>query len=352
MAELHGLNDDERQRYHYRRQSILDVLNESITSQQHVHFLNEHFRSTPQIIDFSNREFYANSLAVMRRRPASSVETCVLARRIEEGRKEGGTNPAEAEAILDQLTEIVEEQSGLPAAACQSMGVLSPFRDQVDLIGRQLEKRLKLADFQRHDLQVGTAHAFQGDERDIMFLSLVVDADSHHASIRFINNPNLLNVAITRARHRQFIFHSIPIDRLGRDTLLRRYLESIERPARSTGLAESTTRDPFLHELRDEMKRRGFRTWSGYELGGMTIDLVVERSGVTMGIDLIGFPGRFAPAFELERYRILQRAGLQLFPLPFSRWKQDREKCLRAIEASVTDASQAADSKPSTAEPT
>ena len=65
---------------------------------------------------------------------------------------------------------------------------------------------------------------------------------------------------------------------------------------------------------------RGLRTWPEYELAGQPIDLVVEKAGSILGIDFIGCPGPHAGALDLERYRILQRAGLALFPMPFSRW--------------------------------
>ena len=63
----------------------------------------------------------------------------------------------------------------------------------------------------------------------------------------------------------------------------------------------------------------------------MEIDLLVQKHGNHLGIDLIGHPGRYAPAFDFERYRILQRSGMNLFPLPWYSWQKSKEGCLEAI---------------------
>ncbi|MEO8166128.1 MAG: AAA domain-containing protein, partial [Betaproteobacteria bacterium] len=332
LGEDFGLSESQQQQFHCRDKSILDLLNESIMSQDHVHFLNEHFRSLPQIIRFSNEQFYGDSLSVMRLSPETEAARCVIPVFVPDGHKSGGANEVEATAVVEALVQLVDSQAALSPQACQSIGVLSPFRDQVDLIAKQLEQRLPLAAFEHHQLRVGTAHAFQGDERDVMLLSLAIDADSHSASLRFLERPNLLNVAITRARHLQYVFHSIPLAQLPIDSLLRRYLDLISRPPTPRDSQSHVIADRFMHEVRSALSDRNFQTWPEYELAGQHIDLVVGRAGKTLGIDLIGYPGQYGRVLDLERYRILQRAGFPLFPLPYSRWLQDREGCLRAIE--------------------
>jgi hypothetical protein len=180
---------------------------------------------------------------------------------------------------------------------------------------------------------VGTAHTFQGEERDVMYLSLVVDRDAHPASFRFLNNPNVFNVSITRARNEQYVFCSLQPNDLSGNTLVRRYLASIARGAGPSPASRTGPPDVFLQQVRSELQQRGFHTWPAYPVAGMKIDLVVEQSGKTLGIDLIGYPGEFAAVFDLERYRMLQRAGLVLFPLSYHAWRQDENACLEAIRS-------------------
>jgi hypothetical protein len=56
-----------------------------------------------------------------------------------------------------------------------------------------------------------------------------------------------------------------------------------------------------------------------------------------LGIDLVGYPGEYAGSFELERYRLFNRAGLRIMPLPYSAWCFDRPRCLAAVASAVAE---------------
>lgn len=339
LGDAFGLSESQRQQFHYRKKSILDLLNERIESQDHVHFLDEHFRSLPQIIRFSNEQFYGESLAVMRKSPETEVTRCVVPIFVPNGKRLDGKNELEASVLVDTLAQLIDSQKNLASHVCQSIGVLSPFRDQVDLLTKLLEERLPLSAFERHRLRVGTAHAFQGDERDVMFLSLAIDVDFHSASLRFLENPNLLNVTVTRARHLQYVFHSISAEQLPAKSLLRKYFYSVDQQNARIEPPAHVVADRFLNEVRSQLNERGLQTWPEYELAGQRIDLVVGRAGATLGVDLIGYPGQYGAVLDLERYRILQRAGFPLFPLPYSKWQQAPDDCLAAIESLFAPAS-------------
>jgi hypothetical protein len=332
IGEQNQLDPAQRDLFSYRDKSILDLLSDTISTQQQVLFLDEHYRSMPQIIAFSNGEFYAGALKVMTQRPETVDLQCVWFCHVPDGKKVRGINEREARVLVDEVVRRVQAEADLPEDLCHSLGVLSPFRDQVDHIFSLLQARLSLEAVHRHHLMVGTAHTFQGEERDVMYLSLVVDRDAHPASFRFLNNPNVFNVSITRARNEQYVFCSLEPDELCGDTLMRRYLASIAHGPRPGLGPPIGPPDAFLQRVRSELQQRGFHTWPTYPVAGMKIDLVVEQSGKTLGIDLIGYPGEFAAVFDLERYRMLQRAGLDVFPLSFYAWRQNKDGCLEAIQ--------------------
>lgn len=58
-----------------------------------------------------------------------------------------------------------------------------------------------------------------------------------------------------------------------------------------------------------------------------------KREVVPIDLDLIGYAGRYGAVFEFERYQLLQRSGMSLFPLTWYAWGRSREGCLDAIEA-------------------
>lgn len=330
IAQRNDLDGEQEALFPYREKSILDLVSDTIASQEQVLFLDEHFRSLPPIIDFSNREFYAGSLKVMTERPGTSSLPCVQLRSVT-GEKQGGVNRLEADALVQALVDRVEAEAHLPAHLCHSLGVLSPFREQVDHIASLLQKRLSLASLEKHDVLVGTAHTFQGEQRDVMYLSLAVDRDTHPATFVFLNNPNVFNVSITRARSEQYVFCSVRPAELKAGTLVRRYLEATAGGPKRPGSRTTHPRDTYLEEVRAELQRLGFQVWPEYPVAGQRIDLVVERSGQTVGIDLIGCPGELGDAVTLERYRMFERAGLSLFPLSSRAWSKDKAACLQAI---------------------
>jgi hypothetical protein len=240
-------------------------------------------------------------------------------------RDENGENHVEAEQILAALRERIEAQAELPVEACQSIGVLSPFRAQVELLGRLVEAQCSTSEIERHQLAVGTPYAFQGEERDVMFLSLALDDASHPTAYRHLNRPDVFNVAVTRARSRQEVLCSFSPEHLPADSLPRRYIETLagRRP-----VSRDTRHDRFCEEVCAALVGQGFQVWLGYPVAGLEIDLIVKGEARLVGIDLIGYPGQFADAFTLERYRMLRRAGLRTFPLPYTHWLSDRAQAL------------------------
>ena len=73
-------------------------------------------------------------------------------------------------------------------------------------------------------------------------------------------------------------------------------------------------------------------------MAGSPVDLLAERGGRSVGIDLIGYPGALAPALELERCRSLRRGGLFVFPLALSAWHRDPGRCLDAFGRAFDEA--------------
>lgn len=166
-------------------------------------FLEEHYRSHPSIIGFSNRQFYGGQLAVQ-------TDLARLAERVPEehhgvrwydvkGRvPQGGQsayNEPELDAVLEHVWQLLES-----TGAETSVGIVTPFRAQSD----RLKRRVREAPWyttHRDRVGAGTAHTFQGDERDVIVFSPVVADGMRDGTRRWAATTEaLLNVAITRAR--------------------------------------------------------------------------------------------------------------------------------------------------------
>jgi hypothetical protein len=169
-------------------------------------FLAEHYRCHPEIIEFSNRTFYRRRLivrtAVEKLRQRLGSEPLGLhwhdVRGAVPRSSRSAINDLEVRAVLDLLDEWWN--TGFLLRGNVDFGIVTPFRLQMERIddavrarpwGKQVKDRLT----------VGTAHKFQGDERDVMIFSPVVAEGMPTRLIRWVaDTDQLLNVAITRAR--------------------------------------------------------------------------------------------------------------------------------------------------------
>jgi hypothetical protein len=341
LASQHGLSASQRSQWNYRTHSLLDVVNGALPSQDDVVLLDEHYRSLPQIIEFSNRRFYGQALRVMTRRPDTLGTRSVEMRKVNGKRGKEGYNTQEADAILKEINSIAKAEAKLPPNERSSIGVLSPYRDQVNYLTRMLAQKLKSKILQDHDIAIGTAHTYQGDERDIMLLSFCADPSSHRSTVTFMNNDNLFNVAVTRARHRQVIFTGLDARHLPPTHLLGQYLdyaaECLEPDSPEDHSAGGTA---FEREVGQTLRQRGgYEVYIGYPVAGFAVDVVAQYGGRALAIACDGDPERHAPIpgevslDTVAGQTILERAGWQVHRLSFRRWQREREQVLAEIDA-------------------
>ncbi len=137
--------------------------------------LREHFRCMPEIIEYSSRQFYADEPLVPLRQFGADRLPPLRAVRVGGGRTEGSStrlrNPMEAEAIVSQIEACVAD----PAYQGKTFGVVVlQGTGQVQLLHQMLLERVEPKEWQRRRLRIGTPPDFQGDERDVVFVSLVI----------------------------------------------------------------------------------------------------------------------------------------------------------------------------------
>lgn len=169
-------------------------------------FLAEHYRSHPEIIEFSNRTFYKGQLIL--RTPLEKLSAKLGSERLGVfwhdvpgvvGRSSrSAVNETELRAVIDLLDEWVS--TGFLPREELSFGIVTPFRLQMQRLEEAVRDR-PWWDRVKGRLTVGTAHRFQGDERDVMIFSPVVASGMPPRLSHWVAETNqLLNVAITRAR--------------------------------------------------------------------------------------------------------------------------------------------------------
>ena len=167
--------------------------------------LVDHHRSHADIISFSNKEFYEEQLRIATKYDnlhspnpnEPGIRWVDVQGQVTRPANGGAVNSAEAKTVVATLRDLV-----LIKRYRGSVGVVTPFRAQVDTITRAVNRDIELTTaLLQQGFLVDTVHKFQGDERDVMVFSPVVSAGLPEGALRFLrSNGNLFNVAITRAR--------------------------------------------------------------------------------------------------------------------------------------------------------
>ena len=137
--------------------------------------LREHYRCHPRIIDFCNQRFYNGELIAM---TSDNNEDKVLKviKTVPGNHARGHFNQREIDVIIQEVMPEYSES--------KSVGIITPYRDQAIAINRALGKDI-----------ASTVHKFQGRECDAIIMSMVDNAPTD-----FSDDPNLMNVAISRAK--------------------------------------------------------------------------------------------------------------------------------------------------------
>ncbi len=155
-------------------QSVIKVLPDAPQT-----LLREHYRCHPKIINFCNQKFYGGKLIIMTK--DNGEEDVISAKRTAVGHHtRGKMNQREVEVVIQEVLPT------LPYPA-EEIGIIAPYNGQVDAINNAVGGRVVVA----------TVHKFQGREKDAIVMSTVDDTITE-----FSDDPNLLNVAISRAKQK------------------------------------------------------------------------------------------------------------------------------------------------------
>ncbi|MBS2100920.1 DEAD/DEAH box helicase [Carboxylicivirga linearis] len=314
--------------FDYRGRSILDFFIAKVQSQDQITFLREHFRSTPSLIEFSNQHFYNGQLEVLKSTPKHVTNRQIELIELEGQRDQKGINETEADAVIAYLDKLITEyttQKEVP-----TIGIISPFSSQVNYINKLLKDKYELNTLKRFNILCGTPYNFQGSEREIILMSFAVCNNTHPSAFIHASKPEVLNVAITRAKSYQVIFKSVSDDKLKKESLLYQYFKFIREYTHYN--EDEVTLDQFQQEVVSVLSKKDYDDIKcGYPIAGSLLDILVSKGGNNYFIDLIGYPGIYREAFTFERYKTLARTGIKCLPLHYSYWNKNRKEAVRKL---------------------
>ncbi len=322
----------------YRKNSLLDMISASIPSQDQIHFLDEHFRSMPDIIEFSNHQFYNSRMKVMTSTPLTINQKSAFIKDCNGVRNSKGYNEVETAKIIEHIQEVIHKEASFEKSHVQTIGIISPFRSQVNFLKKNIRIAIDTKAINRHAILIGTPFEFQGEERDLILLSFVVDDQVHPSTYLYLNRPDVFNVCITRARSVQYVYSSITRTKLNQKYLLRQYLDFIYANEDKKLVDNYKGNDLFMNEVIKRLKKwKITEIYRAHPIAGIVMDIVLVHENRTYTIDLIGYPGDFEDKFPVDRWKIMDRIGIKTFTLSYSEWHLNKEYTAKYLKKFIFD---------------
>ena len=333
-------NDELRERGIHHKDGSAYAAFEFAAKPQAPVLLNEHYRCHPHIARWFNRAFYMGELTVLtdvsdtsqRDRAIYWYDILGTAERPASG---SWVNRAEAAETVRQLHGVID-------SGYKTVGVVTPFTAQAQLIGQIARRRFGEDYLNDIDFVSGTAHRLQGDERDAIILSSVLSPGMASSGIRWIEKErNLLNVAVSRARRALVVLGHPDIEELGSPTLasLRVYLREEVAGNEDSDLLRAEFRTDSTSEqlLLEAMQLGDLVPYSKIEVEGYELDFALLEEGIMLNIEVDGDQHIDARGRQrrqdITRDRVLTRLGWTVLRVPAWRCHEEIDSVVQEISS-------------------
>lgn len=302
--------------------------------------LREHFRCVAPIIQFSGR-YYNNALVPLRVPKASERFDPPLADvYILGATRQSKTNAFEARWIVDEIARLIED----PTHTGRDIGVISLIGgEQAEKIGRMLveDERVGPEKIAERRIIYGDARTMQGQERSIVFLSMVATPGQGNAQTSKADQQRI-NVAMSRARDRLYLVRSVSLEDLKPTDIKAHILQHFADPMPDGRAATGKEADDLLdrcdsgfeREVLQRLMKANYRVRPQVAAGGFKIDLVVEgtedrRLAIELDGDLYHGPATWDR--DMARQAALERAGWVFWRVFGSQWRTNQDYWWRSL---------------------
>lgn len=203
--------------------------------------LTRQYRMHQHIMQFSNHYFYNNELeadATVKETVLSLHEECDILNSPVELIDTAGcsfdelqnpetlslSNVGEANLVFKHLELLLQQYQFGREKQNISIGIISPYKEQIELLKEKLVD-FDYSEFPVSELAVKTIDGFQGEERDVIYISLV--RSNEHSEIGFLSDIRRMNVALTRAKKKLVVI--MDTSTIGNHPFYKSFIEYCEK---------------------------------------------------------------------------------------------------------------------------
>jgi very-short-patch-repair endonuclease/AAA15 family ATPase/GTPase len=340
LRERHNVIRIEEQRFSYPETSLYDLFAQ--TNGVNPTMLKETYRSAFGIAEYSNKNFYGGSLQVLtaadRLKVPKGSKTGIHWTEIVSDVKSAGPSGCIALEEVDAVFEVVKKLL-VDNNFDGTVGVVTPFHQQkIRLIDKLLTPDIPLELRMRAKLIIDTAHGFQGDERDVMVMSLCGGPTMPSGSLGFIRKTaNLMNVAVSRARA---VLHVIGNKSWASESGIP-HLQQLTLPPRDPRSAISKTQwfpheSPWEENLYKALREKGVEPEPQYPTLGRRLDMALISKEKKIDIEVDGDSFHRNPDGTRKRDDVwrdiqMQGAGWKVMRFWVYQLREDMDKCVNKI---------------------
>lgn len=309
--------------------------------------LREHFRCLPEIIGYSNKLSYEYKIKPLRNASSSVLFPPVVPFRVDDGIRESWKkiNTKEAQTIVALMKSCMEqkEYDGM------TFGIISLLGDeQARKIQQIILQKIDPVIIEQRQILCGNASHFQGDERDVIFLSLV-DSNEGDGPLRKTGEgadqsmKQRYNVAASRARDQLWVVHSLDYKKdLKEGDLRRDLLEYADNPKAYAQLEEKIEKEaesPFEVAIGKALLASGYNIKQQWKVGSYRIDIVVVYKGNSVAVECDGMASHSGDEkirADMERQAVLERIGWRFIRIRGSEYYRNPDKTMERVKCELS----------------
>lgn len=304
--------------------------------------LREHFRCVPDIIGYSNKLSYEYKIKALRDDSSVPVKPATVSYYLEDGVRNDKKkiNEKEAKFIVALMLACMD----FDEYKDMSFGAISLLGDeQANRINILATEKIKPIDFAKRKILCGNASHFQGDERDIIFISLV-DNNEGDSPLRLTGEgigkamKQRYNVAASRAKNQLWIVHSLDITKdLKVGDMRKDLIEYVMNPSnfKEPLVKKQIKIDSELEPIiADRLKAEGYNVIPDWKVGSYRIDMVIMYENNKIAIECDGDlynSGKEIIREDMEKQAVLERLGWRFIRVRGSEYYSNPEETLKRV---------------------
>lgn len=306
--------------------------------------LREHFRCVPDIIGYCNMLSYEGKIKPLREAGSSPFKTAMVSYRVNGTRRgRNKINEEEAAAVVALIQACLEQ----PEYANKSFGVISLLGDdQTKLIERKLYDAIPIAEYEKHHILCGNASNFQGDERDVIFLSMV-DSNNGTGPLSMASGEGQdsngkpmkqrYNVAVSRAKDQLWVVHSLDYTADLKPGDMRRrlleYVTNLGTVAAKASEIEEASDSPFEAAVAKALVGKGYHIVQQWQVGAYYIDMIAICGKKRIAIECDGERWHSGDKIreDMERQAILERLGWRFIRIRGSEYYRNPAQTIERV---------------------